>query len=140
MRATTKLLRGYLILEAMVGGAIVAVALGTCIGLIGHYRLKTSMAIRRAEASQIAIAEADKLMTRATTGSAALAPVPNHPGFRSSWAVDPSGIEGNSVPPIVAGDLFEIVVRVEFPCIQSSAECVAGRQTLEYRRYKKAPN
>lgn len=114
-----KPMRAYLMLEALIGGAVLAVALSTTIALVGEYRRQTSTAVRRAEASQIALMYADQVMgmPNAATSSGAFATVPGHPNFKFKWALatpnpDPRTL---STPNLLsATDLLEITVEVQF--------------------------
>ncbi len=122
--------RGYIMLEALVSGALLAVVLGTTLSLIGSYRVEVTMAARRAEASSLAMATADELMARPhTTGSQALASVANHPGFRVGWTI--ANAATTSTPPLPsASALHRISVTVEYPTSQ-------GPQTMVIERLKR---
>lgn len=124
--------RGYIMLEAVISGGLLAVALGTTMSLIAAYRVEVTMAARRAEASSLAMAVADELMARThTTGSQALAPVPGHAGFRSGFTIANAGLAASSTPPLAALDgLHKITVTVEYPSSR-------GPQTLVYERLKR---
>ena len=127
--------RGYILFEALISGALLAVALGTTLSLISAYRVEVTMAARRAEASALAMATADELMARPhTTGSQALAAVPGHSGFQSSWVIVSAGLQGSSTPPLTsANELHKITVTVEYPTSQ-------GPKTLVIERLKRRFN
>ena len=111
--------RGYLLMEALVGGAVLAIALATTISLVGEYRRETSTAVRRAEASQIALMYADQVMglPNAAASSGAFANVPGHQNFQFRWGLatpnpDPRTL---STPNLLsATELLEITVEVQF--------------------------
>lgn len=122
--------RGYVMLEALISGALLAVVLGTTLSMIAGYRVEVTMAARRAEASSLAMATADELMARPhTTGSQALAAVTGHPGFRSSWTIANMALP--STPPLPgASAVHRITVTVEYPTGQ-------GPKTMTIQRLKR---
>ncbi|OGQ25253.1 MAG: hypothetical protein A2138_05160 [Deltaproteobacteria bacterium RBG_16_71_12] len=122
--------RGYIMMEALISGALLAVVLGTTLSLIASYRVEVTMAARRAEASALAMATADELMARShTTGVQALAAVPGHPGFRSGWTIATTALP--STPPLPgANAVHRITVTIEYPSGQ-------GTKTLVIERLKR---
>ena len=122
--------RGYIMLEALISGALLAVVLGTTLSLIASYRVEVTMAARRAEASSLAMATADELMARPhTTGSQALTAVSNHPGFRVAWTIANASTSSTPALPS-ANSLHRITVTVEYPSSQ-------GPQTMIIERLKR---
>lgn len=126
--------RGYLLLEAMIGGVLLAVALTSAMGLLGFYRRETTMAARRAEASAIAIGVADELVTRDFgVGFQVPTAVPDHRGFTTAWTITESGLEGSSTPALgSASELHLIDVIVTFPSTD-------GPASINYQRLKRNP-
>ena len=123
---------GYVMLEAMVSGALLAIALGTAMSFVGHFRVETTMASRKAEASTIASGVADELVARpfgiASQGFVAVA---GHAGFQDSWDISQSGLQGNSTPALLGPDELHIItVNVKYPT-------QTGTATLTYQRLKR---
>jgi hypothetical protein len=121
-------------MEAAIAGALLAVALTTTISLIGSARATTSFAARRGQASALAVAKADELMSKVGNETQALAAVgPAHPNFEWEWTVvDASDVAANSTPALRAGRLSLISVTVEFPSI-------SGRERFTYERLRRNP-
>lgn len=121
------MMRGYIMLEALISGALLAVVLGTTLSLIAAYRVEVTMAARRAEASALAMGVADELMARPhTTGSQGLTEVPAHPGFRSAYVIAGTALPSN--PPLPgANAVHKITVTVEYPTGQGPKTMVIER-------------
>lgn len=128
--------RAYVMMEAMIGGALLAVALTSAMGFVGFYRRETSVAARKAQASSIAMTVAEELLARdfGTLGSRAPGPYPGHPGFTYQWTITQSGLEAQSTPPLTnANELHLVTVTVTFRGSDNQP------QTLTYQRYKRRP-
>jgi hypothetical protein len=54
--------RGYMLIETMIGAAVLAAALATSMTFIGDARYETGAASNRAQASSLAMAAADALV------------------------------------------------------------------------------
>lgn len=121
--------RGYVLLEALISGALLAVVLSTTLSLVAAYRVEVTMAARRAEASALAMGVADELMARPhTTGIQGLSAVPGHPGFRSAWAIANAGLQMSSTPPLPSiNAVHKITVTVEYPTGQGPKTMVIER-------------
>lgn len=119
--------RGYIMLEALISGALLAVVLGTTLSLIASYRVEVTMAARRAEASALAMATADELMARPHgTGMQALTSVSTHPGFRVGWSIGTTAT--SSTPPLPGGNALHLIrVTVEYPTSQGPQSMVIER-------------
>jgi hypothetical protein len=122
----------YILLETVLAGGIVSIALGTTITIIASSRYETSQSTRRAEASALALGIADGLMGAGATANQGLAPVVNHPGFRAGFTISADGaVQVASVPALSANDSVEqIVVTVEYPTTN-------GKDTLVYQRLRR---
>jgi hypothetical protein len=120
--------RGYIMLESLVAGGIVSVALATSITLVASARFETSMAARRAEASQIALATADALMSQSSAATQTATAVPGHPGLSVAFTVAAASLAGNSTPALESNNrLHQITVTVTYPTSQGTAQFVYHR-------------
>ncbi len=132
--------RGYILLETLIAGGIVSIALATSVTMIASSRFEASMAAKRAEASSLALGIADGLMTGKTAASQALGPVSNHPGFQAGFDVIDSSntvrvsdgatipLKSASVPALAADDSMHLItVTVEYPTSQGPATFVYQR-------------
>lgn len=125
--------RGYILLETVIAGGIVSIALATSVTMIASSRYETSMAARRAEASSLALGLADQLMTSTTSStSQPLTAVPDHSGFRAGFTVAPAtAVRNASVPPLGSDDAIDLIqVTVEYPTSR-------GPQTFVYQRLRR---
>ncbi len=124
--------RAYILLETVIAGGIVSIALATSVTMIASSRYETSMAARRAEASSLALGIADELMAGTELASQGLTPVPTHKGFRTAFSVARSAsVKAASVPALAADDSVDlIVVTVEYPTSRGAA-------TFRYERLRR---
>jgi hypothetical protein len=113
--------RGYLLFEAMISGAILALVLATSLSLVASSRANASYSARRQAAVGLARATLDRLQSAPTIapGTTALAVVDaaNAPGIRVATSIVEvtATYNGNSGASGIDGQLFEIVVTVEHP-------------------------
>jgi hypothetical protein len=126
--------KAYVMIEAMIGGALLAVALASAMSLMAFYRRETTASARKAVASAIALGITNELVTRPFgSGSASVAAYPGYPGFSTQWSVTQDGVHLLSVPALTNIDeLHLITVTVYF---QTSD----GTSSLTYQRYKRQP-
>jgi hypothetical protein len=124
--------RAYILLETLVAGGIVSIALATSVTIIAAARFETSLSTRRAEASALALGIADGLMSSSTATSQPLTDVPNHPGLKASFTItSSSALQTASVPALAQADgVEEITVVVEYPTTRT-------RETLTYQRLRR---
>ena len=124
--------RGYILLETLIAGGIVSIALATSVTMIASSRFETSMAAKRSEASSLALGIADRLMTGTTVDAQALSAVPNHSGFRAGFdVVEAPGVRTASVPALAADDSLNLItVTVEYPTSR-------GPETFVYQRLRR---
>lgn len=123
--------RGYILLETMVAGGIVAIGLATTVTMIASSRVEATMAARRAEASSMALGIADQLMTQSGDATQALTAVPNHTGFRAGFTVANSTLRTQSTPALASDDAVKsITVTVEYPTS-------SGPKTFVYQRLRR---
>lgn len=128
--------RAYVMMEAMIGGALLAVALTSAMSFVGFYRRETTVAARRAQASSIATTVTDELVSRDFGVVAPVGPIPypGHPGFTYSYRITQSGIHNDSTPPLTnADELHLISVTVTFKGSNNATT------SLTYERYKRKP-
>ncbi len=122
-----RLRRGYIMLETVVAGAIVAVGLGTTITLIASARFEASMAAKRAEASAWAMTVADSVMATGSLTGQPLTPVPNHIGLKAGYTVGVDPAMSQSIPPLTGPAVHRIVVTVEYTTSRGPAQLVYER-------------
>lgn len=124
--------KGYILLETVIAGGIVSIALATSVTMIASSRFETSMAARRAEASSLALGLADQLMTQTGSVSQPLTAVAGHKGFRVGFDVtSATGLRTASEPELAADDTLELVrITVEYPSSR-------GPQTFLYERLRR---
>lgn len=112
--------RGYLLLEAMIGGAVLAVVLAIALTFVASARETTSLAAKRQIAAGLARAKLDELMSSATLSATtqpftAVDPV-KFPGVLRGFTVTNVTAALNSASPSgVDGTVFEIIVEVQHP-------------------------
>lgn len=122
--------RGYIMLEALIGGGIVSVALATTFAIIAGARVDASAAIRRAEASALAIGTADRLMASTSTAGQSPTAVGTR-GLRVGYTIVPNSAHALSTPQLTsASPIDRITVTVEFPTQR-------GTDTLTYERLRR---
>lgn len=111
--------RGYLLIEAMVAGALLATLLGAAFAYIADGRAQVNEAANRAIAVSLAQDKVDELMadgSRATVEEASETPVPGYPQFKRTWEVTSASIWDQSAPPLPNSNaLHEIRVTVSYP-------------------------
>ncbi len=126
-------MKGYILLETVIAGGIVSIALATSVTMIASSRYETSMAARRAEASSLALGMADQLMTATGNENQPMAAVgPTHGGFRAGYVVTSgAAVQNASTPPLAANDSVELIqVTVEYPTSR-------GPETFVYERLRR---
>lgn len=125
-------MKGYILLETVIAGGIVSIALATSVTMIASSRYETSMAARRAEASSLALGMADQLMTATGLETQPLAAVTGHSGFRAGYTVSSgAALKSASTPPLAANDSVEVIqVTVEYPTSR-------GPETFVYERLRR---
>ncbi|MDP2340081.1 MAG: type II secretion system protein [Deltaproteobacteria bacterium] len=124
--------RGYLLFEVLIGGAILAIVLGTSIDLLVSARRDATLASKRQEATALARAKAHELWgdPQVVSTQSIIDVGPAFPGLKWSWNVAQSGLQARSSPVLATNDtLHEITVRVEYPTAR-------GRATAEFRSLK----
>ncbi|MDP2345694.1 MAG: hypothetical protein Q8O67_32425 [Deltaproteobacteria bacterium] len=121
--------RGYILLETVIAGGIVSIALATSVTMVASSRFESSMAAKRSEASSLALGIAEQLMTGSEVGSQAMAPVPNHAGFRAGFdVVETPALRSASVPALASDDSIDLItVTVEYPTSRGPATFVYQR-------------
>lgn len=102
----TRRARGYLLIEAMVGAAVITVLLGATISTLASARVSISRASQRTMAAELAQQKVSELTTR--EGPEEGDDVSGV--FRRSWRV--TALE---LPGTPAGDSWHVVVDVEYP-------------------------
>jgi type II secretory pathway pseudopilin PulG len=138
--------RGYLLIETMVSGAIIALVLAGSLSVIASERAAVSQATMRARASSLAeetlsqlIAENNEpgtpTFTCQTCGSPPCTPttwnattvnVGDYPGFVREYACLEFANSGSGR----LGDMWQVGVRVTFPSDKNDA--TAGTDTIEH--------
>jgi hypothetical protein len=114
--------RGYLLIEAMVAGACLAVVLSTTLTLIGQARAEGIYAGRRNAAISLARQKMDalvgtpELVTVNVTKNAVDAE--DFPGIYWAWSVTDTSDTPNSGVGLDTLSTFEIVVTVTYPSAQ----------------------
>lgn len=98
--------RGYLLLEAMIGAAVLTVLLGATISTLASARVSITRAGQRSMAAELAQQKVSELTTRdgAEEGDDVTGV------FRRSWRV--TSLE---LPGTPAGDSWHVVVDVQYP-------------------------
>lgn len=114
-----KKLRGYLLAEAMVSGAILATSIGITFALIAQAKSGQIYAAHRARATDLARTKIEELAT-ATVCTAAGPTSFSSTVYTGSFTVADAG--GTSVPAIPAGKLCSAIVTVDYPAGTNSAE------------------
>ena len=130
--ARTRAPAGYLLLEALIAGAVLAVALSAAVSFIANSRFETTMSARIGEASGLAEQKVAELLAGPQVTVALTGPVSfvDHPGFEVSWEVRQSGLESKSIPVLIDADaLHELVVQISYPSSR-------GPQVYEVRRLR----
>lgn len=127
--------RGFLLLEAMIGGAIVAVVVVLVFSQIAAARREVSYQSRKAVAASIARTKGQELASQTTFAAVpmtALAPVDAaaYPGLQWQWEVVDADTIRTASTPDVTDNLWEIVVRVQVPT-------ATGTDVVEYRTLRK---
>lgn len=127
--------RGYVLLEAVIGGAFVAVVLGIVLVQIATARQEVSYQSRHATASALARARGEEIAAAQTLAAQPLSafvdvdPV-NYPGLQIRDEIIASTIGTQSTPTIVV-PMFEIRVDVRVPTAGG------GFDTITYRTLQK---
>ncbi len=114
--------RGYLLIEAMVAGACLAVVLSTTFSLVGQARVEGIYAGRRNAAISLARQKMDTLV-----GAPVLEPIAvqktvvdadDFPGIEWAWSVKDTSDDANSEVGLDSLSTFEITVTVTYPSAQ----------------------
>jgi hypothetical protein len=118
-----------LLIEVLLGGAVLAIVLTTSIDLLAAARREAAMSARRQEATTLARSKAHELWgdAQVVTSQSLIDVGPQFPGLKWSWVVQQSGMTARSSPVLRTNDsLHEIIVQVEYPT-------ATGRLTAEFR-------
>jgi hypothetical protein len=123
--------RGYLLMEMMLAGAIMAVGLIAAMSHIAAARTSISLSSKRQTAMSLARAKCDEVIAAlptATTNQATLVAVPGtYPGMKWMWSTTTlssataGSIAASSTPPITAAGR-EVTCTVRFPTEKKSIE------------------
>ena len=109
--------RGYLLMEAALGGAVMIVIFGACLTLIADGRSKASYSARAQIAGEVATARLAELQQQptlvATTVPLAVVDPVNYTGLRLGFDVVDVTVPFAASSP-QAGSLFELIVRAEY--------------------------
>jgi hypothetical protein len=121
--------RGYLLMEMMLAGAIMAVGLIAAMDHIIAARVSVSMSSKRQTAMSLARAKCDAIVASLPTATADQTTLisigTSYPGMKWSWStVDPTN-NAMSTPAITATSK-EVTCTVEFPTEKKSIEDMAG--------------
>jgi type II secretory pathway pseudopilin PulG len=112
--------RGYLLLETMASGAIIAVILASSMSVVAAERAATSRATLRARASSLAEVQLQALQadfgvtkqyTCPSTGTALTINATDYPGFSGDWDCNQNG----TAAVTDYGNLYELIVNVNYP-------------------------
>ena len=117
--------RGYLLLEAMIAGAVVAVTLLIALDFAAKSRADTSAAGQRQVASTLARAQTDTIISALPTATAdqvAFAAVAGMPGLRMKWTTTTDAVLGTLSTPPIATPIKQVTVTVEYSVPIGSAE------------------
>lgn len=120
--------RGYILLETMFAGALLAVTLSTSIDLIADARRRVSTGANRQTATSLAQRKCSELIAGLPTatadqGSLAAVDSSRYPGFRWKWTTVTPTL--NSVPALSAA-AREGTCTVEYPTVVGSPEDTAS--------------
>lgn len=117
-------LPAYLVLEAMVGGALLGAAMAITLAMLLDGRTAMSFAANRASAAALGRAKADELASSSTcVGSSALVNVgADYPGFQWSWSAANAASMTASTPALSTELLCDATVTLEYPAKKGSAE------------------
>jgi type II secretory pathway pseudopilin PulG len=128
--------RAYLMLETLIGSAIIAVILGTLITHLAGARRQASANSHETVATYLLQTKADEIVAgpHIIQTQAAFIPVDEvrYPGFRWRWSsVQVPSLQNASIPPLRSADtLHEVVVELEYPGARNLPV------TRQFRRYK----
>lgn len=130
--------RGYLLIEAAVGGALLSVILASSLSLLADARVMGAYAARRNSAIRLARTKMDEfvgapdlaLVTPATQTSTLVNAV-DFPGIKWAWTITEvtTTYAGNSPNGLGATQIFDVVVTVTYPTATGT-----GTFTLEQLR------
>ncbi len=123
--------RGYLLMEMMLAGAIMAVGLIAAMDHISAARKSISMASKRQTAMGLARAKCDEIMASLPTGLAnqpLFADVSGFPGVKWMWSSATPTNNANSTP-VIAATSTEVTCTVRFPTEKKSFEDMAACST-----------
>jgi prepilin-type N-terminal cleavage/methylation domain-containing protein len=136
-RAQARGPRGYLLIEVMVSGAILAVILSATIGLVASSRAEITRASHRAKASSLAEQAIGQLLSEwpHTTTAACPGGITLPPGYSMTCNVTQSGLDGSSTPALFDADhLHNVTVTVTYPNIDGTGTDTTTHQALRRNR------
>jgi hypothetical protein len=114
--------RGYLLIEAMVAGACLAVVLSTTFSLVGQARVEGIYAGRRNAAISLARQKMDALVGTPVLESIAVqktaVDADDFPGIEWAWSVKDTSDDANSDVGLDSLSTYEITVTVTYPSAQ----------------------
>jgi hypothetical protein len=132
-RSENNLRRGYLLIEAMVASACLAVVLSTTLTLIGQARAEGIYAGRRNAAISLARQKMDALVGTPELAEIAVTKTAvdteDFPGIFWAWSVTDTSGAANSAVGLDTLSTFEIVVTVTYPSSQ-------GERTFTLRQLR----
>jgi hypothetical protein len=127
MMQTRRQSRGYLLVEAMVAGACLAVILSTTLAFLGDARAKGIYAGRRSSAVSLARQKMDALtgiplLLESMDAAPSAVDEIRYPGIKWGWTVTEKTTDFDALSPVdmAAVKLFEIQVDVIYPTAQGS--------------------
>jgi type II secretory pathway pseudopilin PulG len=116
--------RGYLLIEAAVGGALLSVVLASTLSLLADARVQGSYAARRTMAIRLARTKMDEFVgapdlaavTPATQTITAVDAI-DYPGIKWEWAITDSTSTYAALSPqgLGATQVFDLTVKVTYP-------------------------
>lgn len=123
--------RGYVLLEAGIGGAILAVSLSFAVSQLAAARAEVTFAAKHALAVSLARAKLDEAVSSLPAGiadQASFVPVGvGFPGLRWRWTTTDSAVGTNAAAGFQStGVAKEVTVVVDFICARNSREDLAA--------------
>ena len=111
--------RGYLLIEALVAGAVISLTLLSALTFVAQARVEAKGAGNRAQAIQLARGQAELMASALPTNalSQGSLPVVGMPGFDMEFTTATTSLAG--VPTL---DTRDLTVIVEYPCAKGSRE------------------
>lgn len=127
--------RGYLLIEVMVAGSVIAITLAVSVVFVVEGRKNTSMAAHRQAAMSLARGKCSEIVAAlptATVDQALTAVGSNFPGFSQSWTTVAATMTGSSTPAITVA-ASEVTCTVEYPAAIGSVDDRASGSTSDGR-------